>query len=350
MNSDQNRIIWIDTLKGFATICVVLGHVVNGYMGAGFFSGQKQIMQSLYNGVYAFHIALLFALSGMTYRIAYFRSDANGNTVINIREKLRRQTLNLTMIYVFYSIVMGVFKIISAEYVNNLVSPVDLLFIWARPIYPYWYLYALIFYYIIFGFTLERAWMQNHPHIFLLAFAILSCLDGVCDTHGWFQIPHIMKNMLFFYFGIRTAEDGATRWDLTLIVVACSLAVFVLFRYYKQFYSVFSTVLAMGIVMLLIKLGSALPLCNHAGILSFLGKHSLEIYVLHCFFTAGNRFFLPKLGITGFYASVIVNLISSVAIPVIISIVSKKLKVYNLFFSPIKLLPQKADIMPDGPK
>lgn len=29
----KERINWIDSLKGFAMICVVLGHVADGYLG-----------------------------------------------------------------------------------------------------------------------------------------------------------------------------------------------------------------------------------------------------------------------------------------------------------------------------
>ena len=35
------------------------------------------------------------------------------------------------------------------------------------------------------------------------------------------------------------------------------------------------------------------------------GRYSLEIYVIHCFITAGNRVILPKLGITYFALALI---------------------------------------------
>ena len=350
MDSNKNRIIWLDTLKGFATICVVLGHVVDGYMGAGFFPAHTQILRSLYNGTYTFHMALFFAISGMAYRLAYFWSDPHGSVVLK-RDKLRKQMLNLLLIYILYCLVMGAFKIIVATYVNKAVSPIDLLLIWGKPIYPYWYLYVLIIYYFCFSFMLRRDWIQKRRIFFVVVLAAISCLSGFCNMHGWFQIQNVMKYALFFYIGIRTAEDKSLNWGISLLLTACALAVVILYWNDQKYICnvpVISTVAPLGIVLFLIKLGSNSSICNRQGILSFLGKHSLEIYVLHCFFTAGNRLFLPKLGIADFWTSMAVNLVSSIAIPVIVSMVSKKMGIYNLFFAPIRLIHRNNKNQPDN--
>ena len=319
MDSNKNRIIWLDTLKGFATICVVLGHVVDGYMGAGFFPAHTQILRSLYNGTYTFHMALFFAISGMAYRLAYFCSDPHGSVVLKSRDKA--------------------------------VSPIDLLLIWGKPIYPYWYLYVLIIYYFCFSFMLRRDWIQKRRIFFVVVLAAISCLSGFCNMHGWFQIQNVMKYALFFYIGIRTAEDKSLNWGISLLLTACALAVVILYWNDQKYICnvpVISTVAPLGIVLFLIKLGGNSSICNRQGILSFLGKHSLEIYVLHCFFTAGNRLFLPKLGIADFWTSMAVNLVSSIAIPVIVSMVSKKMGIYNLFFAPIRLIHRNNKNQPDN--
>lgn len=66
------RLGYIDALKGFAALYVVLGHVANGYIGADIYS-DKSFFHSVYNAVYAFHMPLFIMLSGFLFQNAYFQ-------------------------------------------------------------------------------------------------------------------------------------------------------------------------------------------------------------------------------------------------------------------------------------
>src|SRR5262249_39859036 len=59
----MNRILWIDSAKGFAICLVVFGHVLGGAMARGWLSsaGAPEVT---YSYIYAFHMPLFFLISG----------------------------------------------------------------------------------------------------------------------------------------------------------------------------------------------------------------------------------------------------------------------------------------------
>lgn len=338
------RIVWIDALKGFATVLVVLGHIADGYLHAGMFPADSGLLEGLYNGIYAFHMALFFSVSGMTFRLAYFAEDGSGKLTLKdpSGSRFRTQLWNLALLYVFYCVLMGAFKILASRFVNQPVSVLDILLIWGKPIPPYWYLYVLAVFYLLFSRDFLLNWRHN-AGLLLTALLVASLVSGFCDTRDWFQIMHILRYALFFYLGIRVAEAGLPRLWAVLPCAALSLAAIALFWKDGRFITgipVVSTLAALGVVLLLLLLFGRLPVFGQSRLLSFLGRHSLEIYVLHCFFTAGNRVLLPRLGIRSLPVSIAANLVLSIGVPILISAAARKLKLYNLLFAPGKLLQQ----------
>lgn len=72
--------------------------------------------------------------------------------------------------------------------------------------------------------------------------------------------------------------------------------------------------------------------------LNICGRHSLEIYIIHCFITAANRMILTKLGITVFTVNVLVNFVMAIFIPIICAYLLKKVKLYTVCLRPFSLL------------
>lgn len=99
-----------------------------------------------------------------------------------------------------------------------------------------------------------------------------------------------------------------------------------------------NTVVALGLCLMLVFLFRLF--CSdedylHVKFLSFLGQYSLEIYVLHCVFTAGNRVILSKLGLNSFYLNIFVNVVISITIPVTFAILCKKIGAHKYIFRPV---------------
>lgn len=337
----KERIKWIDSLKGFATILVVIGHIVDGYLDASIFPEYDSFLQSVFNFIYMFHMALFFSISGMTYYIAY------GNELkepIQKRTRFNSQILNLVLLYVLYCFVNWGFKIILSKYVNKPVSYTDILFIVARPIYQYWYFYVLIFLYLIICIIVRKNINSNIVTVVLI---ITSLFSGFFRDNDWFQITHILFYAIFFWIGINYIINKEY-WIYKIIVIIISgcislITIIICFLNNIIIYRapIINCIVAFGIVLILICLFSNFAVFEKMKFFNFIGKYSLEIYVLHCFFTAGNRVLLPKIGITSFYVCIIVNLIISTAVPILFAVVTRKIGIYNLFFAPYKLLKRK---------
>lgn len=56
--SDKKRLIWIDSLKGWLMILVVLGHAIQSSLGDACFQNH------LWNLIYSFHMPAFMAISG----------------------------------------------------------------------------------------------------------------------------------------------------------------------------------------------------------------------------------------------------------------------------------------------
>ncbi|WP_404882635.1 acyltransferase family protein [Lacticaseibacillus paracasei] len=69
------RIKWVDRAKGLAIVLVVLGHVILGLIRSNQYTDfDNNCMRYVIEAIYAFHMPVFFALSGMFFkRLANFK-------------------------------------------------------------------------------------------------------------------------------------------------------------------------------------------------------------------------------------------------------------------------------------
>ena len=81
--------------------------------------------------------------------------------------------------------------------------------------------------------------------------------------------------------------------------------------------------------------------CRKETILTYFGRNSLGIYLFHCYFTAFNRSFLIKIGITNFYINFICNFIISFLLTLLLIKLIKMIKMDIFFFKPASIGKEK---------
>lgn len=330
------RIAYVDALKGFAMLCVVLGHVVDGYLDGNTYGQADTAMKGIFNLIYVFHMPLFMMISGYVYRTAYFSGkDPKG------KSRLLRQIGNCTAVYLLFSVCWGLFKVLFSPFVNKGVPPTAILMIWAKPIPPYWYLYDLILFYIVFSLPCIRSLDRRVTSCLLLAGSILS----QWITVDWFQLSGICRYALFFYLGISMAgrpepPAGKSKAAVSFIAMAALLEAACWYGSVSGNFEMRTVpvldVLAAGVISLALwLLFQRVGMLGNNSFLTMIGRHSLEIYVIHCFLTAGFRAVLPRIGIGNAWLSIVMNMAASTALPILFSMLCRRMGIYDLFFKPV---------------
>ena len=334
---DRQRIEYIDALKGFAILCVVLGHIADGYIGVGAYYEVSELLYNIRNLVYAFHMPLFMMLSGYIYYTAYFSNGGRPD-----KKHIHLQVCNQIGVYIFFSIAFGLFKALVTSLTSGVlvteITLLDVVLIWIRPIGVYWYLYVLIALYLIFsinGLTEVNRWI-------LLGIFVAAAVCGQAFDVPWFEISRILYQAMFFFIGIagRKYKDWiiGNKW-LTWVLFFAAVGLCLLFwnKEQKTINHIFlvSIVVALGISLALWYVFERVNFIANSRLLRMCGKYSLEIYVIHSLLVTGLRTVFLKVGIHNVYISIVLNLIVSTTAPILFSSFCNKLNIHGLFFKPV---------------
>ena len=314
----------------------MLGHVADGYLKSKYFTDSKYLLYSIYNITYAFHMPLFMMISGFVYYTAYFNQNGQPQ-----RKRIYRQALNLAGIYLIFSFGFGVFKVACGNFSNSDVSMTDILMIWAKPINPYWYLYTLIGLYMIFSSSITESINTRA----ILSITICLALISSFIHFEYFQLTSIMYYGFFFFFGMakrRTCSNIKLPYIILFVNSVLLIAIFWTKAFNEErFFNripILGFLIAIGLVLGIWVLFENVSCLSNNLVLRFFGRYSLEIYVIHCVFTAGFRTIFPSIGIRGLYLSILLNFAISTITPIIFSVFCKKIGIHGLLFKPVTYL------------
>ncbi len=335
----QERKVWVDALKGFASLAVVLGHVTASYLNRGQFAQHRDVLLWLFNAIYAFHMPLYFIISGFVFALAYLRKDGTLNP-----PKIKLQIANLLIIYFLWNILFGLGKTLILAYVANPYQLSDLLWVPLRAVDLSWYLYVLIFCYLL---TL-LAW-KRIPAAALLVISIVCCMfrDWIFLPISSITLSSVPMYYVFFLFGFLlrqnpSALDKLSKPTAILLNFAAGAGILFIWQLAAKPGESFpwsgipflGAIMAFSLSASLVGLFKRLSAAASFRVLSLVGFNSLEIYVMHPFILKIMRLTLPRLGITGFCASLFLCFMLSSAAPIAISFVLKKIGLHDMIFRP----------------
>ena len=183
----SSRIEWIDALKGFTILLVVLGHCLEAFLTSSVPNNFTDILKLIHDWIYSFHMPLFFFLSGFLYYRSYFNA-AN--------EKIKLKILNCILLYFVFSVLIIFFKTLFSRSVMNQVTYLDCLMLPFKAVSVYWYLYVLIFMYI-FTFCFQK-YIISFRGIF---FSLLVALLAINMPLYGFTIERFLTHYVYFLVG-----------------------------------------------------------------------------------------------------------------------------------------------------
>lgn len=335
---DKKREVWIDEIKGFAIFCVVFGHALLNLVNSG---TEKFSVNLVCNIVYAFHMPLFMMISGYLYRKAYFTDQGEPNG-----KRMKRQILNIIIVYLVYSLLLGISKLPFGKYVNGPSSIADILLIPVKPFQLYWYLYTLVVLYLVF---LLKVFRGKHA---LLISAFLCAISQLIEVN-YFAVKSTFYYVLFFCIGVKLCEYGTNR--LRDCKAFCwmgggiSIALLIAFARNKEMYANIPGINAIigvsfSLLLIFIFARTGDHNFNKHKIMVYLGKHSMEIYLVHTYFVTVSKIVLNKF--VGQYEWIEIFLMTACGLVggILVGEGCSRIKISHIVFQPITLLEKKIEI------
>lgn len=331
------RLDWLDALKGFAIIAVVIGHVLLGFVENKAFPDVNQNMKSIMDWIYTWHMPLFFALSGFTYSLSCLNS-----TSINTK-KIKIKALNLVAVYLFFSIALGGLKIVFAAFVDN---PMDIEKFFKGLLFPntlMWYLWVLAFYYVFF---IKIIRIKSN---IILAFLFITMLFLGRIGDELTSLRLCVKNFLccagYFYIGIWIEKKRKIPQYFGLVsVLIAGCFGFFYFAHYNTFgfmplvvRIILESLNAAAVTILCFFIFMEYAVGSHFKVLRQWGVASLVIYLTHTYVVTAMKVVIIRIGFSNGFIAVISTWIVGMVIPYIIWKVSNRVRWIGYVFNPVKI-------------
>jgi fucose 4-O-acetylase-like acetyltransferase len=281
------RCVWVDTAKGYGIILVVLAHAIRGLISSGVMTWTP-FTRFIDAWIYAFHMPLFFFLSGL-----FLSRSTEKPWGAFVSDKLR----TIAYPYFIWSVITVVIKAPLGQIANRPYDFSDLPLILYAPIGQYWFLYVLFILLMVIAALLK---LGMTPWI-IFALAILFYPGLLPISMYWWVLAVAREMAIYTTLGVVVGRDRDLRtisgfhvgWLALAVAAGLTVASFAgssELPYRAAFQPVFgmsgtAAVVALAVLTNKAKLDAAIQ---------FLGRYSLEIYVVHTIASSSARVLLLK--------------------------------------------------------
>lgn len=327
------REYWIDDIKIFACILVVLGHFFQSMTKSGILP-DGSFFDWFDQTIYYFHVPLFFICSGYLYQKTAMITDISSwGTFIG------RKALTLGVPYFTFSTATWVLKTVFSGSVNDRPSGLlDTLF--AHPASPYWYLYCLFF---LFVFFIPMHGKRSAAVGILIAAALQAI--GVLYYSPIKLVEYVLNNSIWFVSGMSLyalypcRKPGRGKAEIGCGIFAVFLvASLAIYQYRISFMGLpvlMGIAACAGAVMFAVGRFSGKP---QGKICEFASRYTMPVFLMHTLCAAPVRVLLSKIGVHNGFLHVVCGLSASFLGPIILAEIMKKSKWLEFFIYPGKVL------------
>lgn len=329
---EKRRELWIDYIKVFACVLVVLGHFFQSMTKSNILP-ENDLYKWFNTTIYYFHVPLFFICSGYLYQ-KFSKVDSVNSWKKNVLKKL--VALGIPY-FAFSTVTWGLKTIFSGSVNDQLGGIVETLFF--NPTSPYWYLYCLFFLFLV-----TPTIVGKKTAMVVIAFSVVGkalILSG--RRYGFYAISIVFTNEIWFVAGMllylcSKYLDRIKKYiGLFVVAIFIALSVFVYSKEINSGYISFSLgcLACIGFISLF-----------YAGeienaFLSFLAKYTMPIFLMHTIFAALMRSVLMKIGIRNALVHVVMGLAISFIGPIVAAEIMKNFTWLEIFLYPGKYIKLK---------
>lgn len=332
------RNIALDYAKGVGILLVVYGHVTQGLLNARF-QADRGLHELINSVLYSFHMPLFFFLSGVFFLGSLARYG---------RKKLIENKLGTVFYpYVVWSLIQGLIEVALSGYTNNAATLGQVLSLLWLPRAQFWFLYTLFIIYLGSVALYRRDgtyWSATVLLLAVLLFVLRPLSIGI--------YPAIAFGKYFVYFALGVSASslllsrGNANQPLLALMFLLATATFAGSQYLlleMSGHEVSNLVQAIRLLLACFGIAFIITLCRllarfELRWLEFLGRHSMEIYLVHTLGSASIRIALNKFfGITDFGLHVALGMLFGVGVPLLMVSLAQKYRFGWLFAPPRKL-------------
>ena len=329
----KSRDIWVDIVKVFACILVVLGHFFPSMVASDLLPSSA-LYEWFQQTIYYFHVPLFFICSGFLHQ-----KYSNIRSVSSLGFNVIKKVLAYGIPYFSFSVVSYLLKTVFSSTVNTEVGGFfDTLFV--HPMSPYWYLYALITMFF-FAFTVTT----NKEAFFVVLVAFLLKITTFFIQIDIPILRYFLENSIWFAIGIGLSffnvVDFMKKRKVLLQVcmpVVCTIVFFLLSVFVQSWSSAFAFVMGIlgcaGTILFALLIEEKF----NPSVVKVLSIYSFPVFLMHTIFAAGLRSVLFKLSIHDSIFHVVFGLVISFIGPVIAAYIMSKIKWFDFILYPNRYL------------
>lgn len=335
----SNRIEIIDILKAIAIMLVVFGHaLVIGYATPG---GSPSFRQCT-DIIYGFHMSVFFVVAGLF---------VQKWTLLDFKTAFRRKFCRLMIPYFTWGFLFSVYKQLGQHVSNEMLVTEGVMAFLSSPWKPwniFWFVYVLFFIYLLYYIVVHLCKTYQAGQKLFLTISIPIYLLGYFEPRFWI-VYYLCKYMLFFAIGTYLLpvlkKNHSPGWKEGIVCLITFIVVNIFYLklekvanygplyLYKFVTGIIGCWLVYCVSSWIIRYGQKIN-----ALFNFLGKKSLEIYVLHPFIIGIGRVILRKCFGTQFLWGQIILLtfVAITACAIVWKYIDEKNKFYRIMFGVFK--------------
>lgn len=328
----DTRESWIDNVKLFACIFVVLGHFFQSMVKSEILP-RTDVYEWFNMTIYYFHVPLFFICSGYLYQ-KYTKFNGLDDMLQNIKKKF----IVLGIPYFFFSSVTYFMKAAFSSSVNSQ-NKGFLFTIFCEPTAPYWYLYVLFVFFMFIPVLKDNKNMYKYVIITVVmkvAYSLLAekmnlpnVLAYILSYAFWFVLGMLVCNKkLYKIFKCNNRRGLALSISTFGIFLIASIVV------YNQQYTHGLVAFACGLLACFAIMGFFISCKFENKQMRMFAKYTFPIFLMHTIFAATLRSVLLKTGIDSPMIHVCLGLIASFAGPIISTHIINRIKYLDIILYP----------------